>query len=256
VPPDCQAFVNHFRPIAAQLLDVRVFAVGESYLPLLRPSRDAARVDAVAAFLERPAPPAPKTAPTLLDSMLEIVREQTVDSRGMLAALARADIESYRRLSIRYRSSRERLLSLDDSLDASCATHVVRARVSFSKARAVFLPHQPAFQKCYAAAPAQNRRLGVKLDVKVIVDERGTVQGAEVDSVAQSVPDAGTEAFFEQLGYRDAAQSSAPAITDRNVVTCVLGEVKTVHFAPVPGGATARFPILFNGQEPVQSADE
>src|SRR5688500_10636525 len=59
VPRDCQVFVDHFGPVAAQLLEVRLFTVGDAYLPVLRPSRDSARLDAVAARLERPPPPAP-----------------------------------------------------------------------------------------------------------------------------------------------------------------------------------------------------
>jgi hypothetical protein len=260
VPPDCQAFVDHFRPVAVQLLDVRTFAHGEAYLPLLRPSRDTARVDAMAASLERPAPPAPKTAPTALESMQEIVREQTVDSRGLLAALSRGDIESYRRLSIRYRSSRERLASLDDSLEASCGAHLLaRGRLPFAQVVATFQKRDAAFRKCYQAGLARNPGLADHLDVKVLLDERGAVLKGEVDLAAtEPATDPGTEAFFQQLGYERAnvPQKSPRAMTDQGVAQCVLGEVRTLRFDAVRGGAAVRYAIPFKGQTPVAPSDD
>lgn len=256
VSPDCQAFVDHFGPVAGQLLDVRTFAVGEAYLPLLRPSRDNARVDAIAAFLERPAPPAPKKGPTLLTELQEIAREQTVDSRGLLAALARGDLESYRRLSIRYRSSRERLLTLDDTLDAACGAHLVRPRLPFAQALAAFQPHDAAFRKCYETGAARGASHEGRLDVKVSVDARGAVEKVEIDAAkAEAWVDPGTEPFFAQLGYEP---SSAPRPTSRgslhpNVVACVFAEIKTIHFDGVRSGATVRFPVMFKGQTPVAS---
>jgi hypothetical protein len=260
VPPDCRAFIDHFGPVAVQLLDVRVFAVGESYVPILRPSRDGARVDAIAAFLERPAPPAPKAAPTVLDSMQEIVREQTVDSRGLMAALARGDLESYRRLSIRYRSSRERLASLDDSLDASCGAHLLpRGQLPFAQVAATFQKRDSTFRKCYQAGLARNPGLADHLDVKLAIDEHGAVSKADVDLAATESPmDPGTEPFFQQLGYeRSAASQKSPlAVTDQGVVRCVLGEAKTLRFDAVRGGATVRYSIPFNGQTPIAPSDD
>jgi hypothetical protein len=260
VPPDCQAFIDHFRPVAIQLLDVRVFAVGEAYLPLLRPSRDTARVDAIAAFLERPSPPAPKAAPTLLDGMQEIVREQTVDSRGLLAALSRGDLESYRRLGIRYRSSRERLGSLDDNLEASCGAHLLpRGRLPFAQVVATFQKRDAAFRKCHKAGLARNPGIADRLDVSVVVDDRGTVLKAEVDPRATEPPiDPGTEPFFQQLGYEGARtpDNALRPMTDQGVVQCVLGEVKALRFDAVHGGAIVRFPVMFNGQTPMAPSDD
>jgi hypothetical protein len=260
VPRDCQVFVDHFGPVASQLLDVRVFTVGDAYLPVLRPSRDAQRVDAIAGRLERPPPPAPKTAPGLLDSLQEVVREQIVDSRGLLAALSRGDIESYRRLSIRYRSGRERLLSLDDNFDVSCGTHlVVRGHLPSTQILAAIQQHEAAFRKCYQAVPAQNRSPTDRVDVKLTIDERGAVRTADLEQAAHQLPlDAGTEAFFAQLGYAPAAaqQAARPPLKDQGVIACVLGEVKTLRFDPVRGGATVRLPITFNGQPPVLSSDD
>jgi len=260
VPQDCRAFVDHFGPMAAQLLDVRVFTAGDAYLPLLRPSRDAARVDAIAVQLDRPSPPAPKTAPSLLDSLREIVREQIVDLRGLIAALSRADLESYRRLSIRYRSGRERLLSLDDNLDTSCGTHLVaRGHLPSAQILAAIQQREAAFRKCYQAVPAQNRSVTDRVDVKLTIDEHGVVRTAELDQAARELAlDAGTESSFAQLGYAPAAaqQTSHASLKDQRVITCVLGEVKTLRFDPVRGGATVRFPVTFNGQPPVLSSDD
>ena len=259
VSPDCRAFIDHFRAVATQLLDVRTFAVGEAYLPLLRPSRDTARVEAMAAFLERPAPPAPKAAPTLLDSMQEIVREQTVDSRGLLAALSRGDVESYRRLSIRYRSSRERLGSTDDSLEVSCGEHLLmRGRLPFPQVVATFQKRDSAFRKCHQAGLARNPALADHLDVRLAIDERGTVLKAEVDPSATEALDPGTEPFFQQLGYERASPSpkSTRAAMDQGVVQCVLAEVKTLRFDAVRGGAMVRYAIPFKGQPPTSPSDD
>jgi hypothetical protein len=260
VPRDCQLFIDHFRPVASQLLEVRVFAAGEASLPLLRPSRDGALVDAIAAFLERPAPPAPRTAPAMLDNMRQVVRDQTVDMRGLLGALTRGDLESYRRLSIRYRSGREQLRSLDDSLDATCGAHLLaRGRLPFSQIVATFQEREPAFRKCYEDGRARNRQLADRLDVKFSIDEHGAVVRAEVDPDARApVLDRGTEPFFAQLGYPVEVQEQArrPTLTDQGVIACVLGEVKTMRFDPVRGGATVRFPIMQNGQPPVAPSDD
>ena len=260
VPADCQAFIDHFRTVAIQLFDVRVFAVGEAYLPLLRPSRDAARVDAIAAFLERPAPPAPKTAPTLLDGMQEIVREQTVDTRGLLAALSRGDLESYRRLGIRYRSSRERLGGLDDNLDASCGAHLLpRGHLPFAQVVATFQKREAGFKKCYKAGLARSPGIADRLDVRLVIDDRGAVLKAEVDhAVTEPAVDPGTEPFFQQLGYERplTAQKGARPMTDQGVVQCVLGEVKALRFDAVRGGAVVRFPVMFNGQTPVAPSED
>jgi hypothetical protein len=260
VPADCQAFIDHFRPVAIQLFDVRVFAVGGAYLPLLRPSRDAARVDAIAAFLERPAPPAPKMAPTLLDDMQQIVREQTVDTRGLLAALSRADLESYRRLGIRYRSSRERLGGLDDNLDASCGAHLLpRGHLPFAQVAATFQKREAAFRKCYQAGLARNPGLADHLDLKLALDDRGAVVNVDVDLAAtEPSVDPGTESFFAQLGY-PASRASRPKsrpMTDQGVMACVLAEAKTLKFDPVRGGAMVRYPVMFKGQTPVAQSDD
>jgi hypothetical protein len=214
----------------------------------------------MAAFLERPAPPAPKTAPTLLESMQEIVREQTVDSRGLLAALARGDLESYRRLAIRYRSSRERLASLDDSLDVSCGAHLLpRGQLPFAEVVATFQKRDAAFRKCYQAGVVRNPGLADHIDVKIALDERGAVLKAEVDLAAtEPAIDPGTEAFFQQLGYERAnvpPRSPLP-VTDPGVVQCALGEVKTLRFDAVRGGATVRYPIPFKGQTPIAPSDD
>jgi hypothetical protein len=261
VPRDCQVFVDHFRPVATQLLEVRVFPVGEAYVPLLRPARDAARVEAFTAFLERPAPPTPNTAPTLLTSMQEIVRDQTNDTRGLLAALARGDLETYRRLSIRYRSGREQLLSLDDSLDASCGTHLSpRGRIPIAQIVASVQPHEAAFRKCYEAGRARNPHLPDHLDVAFVIDERGAVRTAEVDPKSNEPSlDPGTEPFFTQLGYQPAAsdkRAARPRSTDQGVIACVLAEARTLRFDAVRGGATVTFAIMFNGQAPVLPADD
>ena len=171
VPADCQAFIDHFRPVALQLFDVRVFAVGEAYLPILRPSRDAARVDAIAAFLERPAPPAPKTAPTLLDGMQEIVREQTVDTRGLLAALSREHIEIVpveHSLPVGPGATR----GLDDNLDAPAGAPSPRG-LPLRKSSPLFA-QQAGFKKCYKAGLVRSQDHD-RFDVRLVIDDHGTV---------------------------------------------------------------------------------
>jgi hypothetical protein len=246
VPPDCQTFVEHFRPAAARVMGVDVFTSGDIYVPLLVPSRDARRVEELLAFLERPAPPTPKTAPTLLVGMQDVIREQGIDTRGLLAALTRGDRESYRRLSIRYRTSRERLQSLDDSAFAGCSTRLLPVMAPpGSPAFVALQQHDPAFRKCGEGGLAQDRKPGRSLRVHFLIDAGGTVRSVEPDpsSVAPSI-DAGTESFFAELGYAPATEpGAARALTDRKVIACVLREAQTVRFPPTPGGATLTLSI-------------
>jgi hypothetical protein len=244
VPPDCQAFVDHFRPAAAEVIGVEVFTTGDIYLPLLLPSREARRADELLGFLERPAPPTPKTAATLLVGMQEVIREQGVDIRGLLAALTRGDRETYRRLSIRYRTSRERLQSLDDSAFAGCGTHLLPMEPApGSPTWAALQEQEPAFRKCRETArdPKRVRRLRVQLTL----DAAGTVRSVAPDSASTGRRlDPGTESFFSQLGYVPPADpDSGRALPDAIVTACVLREARAVRFPATPGGATLVLPI-------------
>ncbi len=243
VPPDCQAFVDHFRPAAAQIIGVEVFTIGDIYLPLLLPSRDARRADELLGFLERPAPPTPKTAPSLLVGMQEVIREQAVDTRGLLAALTRGDRETYRRLSIRYRTSRERLQSLDDRAAAGCGTRLLPIDPPPSSPTFAALQQQePAFRKCRDGARDVTRVR--RLRVHVTVDASGTARSVEPDPAAGAKLDAGSEGFFSQLGYDLPAQADqGHGLPDPAVRACVLRAARAVRFPATPGGGTLALPI-------------
>jgi hypothetical protein len=248
VPPDCQAFVDHFRAVGEQLVGVEVFTTGDIRLPLLRPSRDRRRADELLVFLDRPAPPSPKTGPTLLAGMQNIIREQSIDIRGLLAALTRGDRETYRRLSIRYAAGRERLQSLDDSLAAACGTHLLPLEPSSTSAFVAALsPHQPGFRRCREAVPAGDRKPGGRLGVhlKIKIDASGAVRSVDADPLSMGPKiEPGTEDFFSEIGYAPQAEpGSARAVDDVSVVDCVLRDARTVRFPPTPGGATLAIAI-------------
>ena len=93
-----------------------------------------------------------------------------------------------------------------------------------------------------------------------MIDDQGAVRTAEVDPEARApLLDRGTEPFFAQLDYSPAdapAQASRQSPPDPTFNACVLGEVKALRFEPVRGGATLRFPIMFNGQTPGAPSDD
>jgi hypothetical protein len=131
-------------------------------------------------------------------------------------------------------------------------------RLPFSQIAASFQQRDPR-SRCYEDGRAQWQP-GDRLDAKLGIDERGAVAKAEVDPDAREpVLDRGTEPFFAQLGYPLAAAPGPAARQppmDAGFTACVLGEVKALRFEPVRGGATVKFPIMFNGQTPVAPSDD
>lgn len=215
-----------------------VFTTPKERLPIVIPSVDLPRVDALERALAAATPVGAEA--DLTRRMLETGRAHVENMRGLLDAVSERNTTAYRQLSTQYFAVKHEMQAINRDSKTMCGQLLADARLPPEAIQSTMRQGYGAFRKCYEAGLARNPALTGKVSIRFVIDAEGGVRDAEtVTDVQQQpqTPDPGTERFFETLGFRvtPGTLDSTP-LQDQEVAECIVRHVRTLRFPRPPNG--------------------